>query len=152
MNLPLTEEQFRDIYAKVPRLCVDLIIRKDDSILLSKRKIDPYRGLWHLPGGTVYFGETLEAAIKRVAQNELGLEVRSKALLGFLEFPDEFKGSWHGWPISLEFEIEVVRGQIRGSTQADEINYFKKLPPATIPTHVRFLIRQFGFEQEKLKK
>ncbi len=148
MKYPFTEDEFRSIYAKVPRLCVDIIIRKDHQILLTKRKIAPYQGFWHLPGGTVYFGETLEQAVKRVANGELNLDVEVKTLLGYTEFSDEYKGDWHGWPVGLEFEVSVINGEITGSDQAEEFQYFNKLPAKTVAPHVKFLTEKLGFQLE----
>ena len=42
---------FDEIYSKVPRLCVDIIIKSEDGILLPLRSIEPYEGKWHIPGG-----------------------------------------------------------------------------------------------------
>lgn len=72
---PLTKEEFDSIYSKVPRLTVELVIKDGDKILLTKRSIEPCRGLWHLPGGTVYFGESLLDAVKRIAKKELSIDV-----------------------------------------------------------------------------
>ena len=59
-------KEFNQIYAKIPRLCIDLIIQTKDSVVLSKRDISPAKGKWHLPGGTVYFNEKLTDTIDRV--------------------------------------------------------------------------------------
>ena len=59
MNNHLSDEEFYSIYSKVPRLALDVVIRSDEGILLSLRAIEPHKGLWHLPGGTVYRGETI---------------------------------------------------------------------------------------------
>lgn len=152
MDYPLTEEEFRSIYAKVPRLCVDLVIKKDNRVLLTKRAIHPYKGLWHLPGGTVYFGETLEQTAKRVAKNELNLDVQIKSLLGYSEFPDEYKEDWHGWPFSLEFEVEIISGEIKNNEQADEFRFFDQIPVNTVESHKKFLCEKLGFQEEMPKK
>ncbi len=65
--MPLTEEEFREIYSKVPRLTVEVIVQSSRGILLTKRASGPCSGLWHIPGGTVRFGEPLVAAVSRVA-------------------------------------------------------------------------------------
>ncbi len=142
----LTRQEFRDIYSKVPRLCVDIIIRQAGKILLSKRKIDPYKGFWHIPGGTVYFGETLEQAAKRVAKDELNLEVSVKSLISYLEFSDEYKGGWHGWPISLQFEVEIISGEIKSDYQASKIQFFDKIPQNTVETQKKFLSEKLNFQ------
>jgi ADP-ribose pyrophosphatase YjhB (NUDIX family) len=70
-KLPLKE--FKYIYQRVPRLCVEVIVKTSKGVLLTLRDIPPFQGYWHLPGGTVLLGESLEAAIKRITNEETGL-------------------------------------------------------------------------------
>lgn len=44
------------------------------KILLIKRKIDPHKGKFALPGGFVEFKEELEAAVKRELEEETGVK------------------------------------------------------------------------------
>jgi 8-oxo-dGTP pyrophosphatase MutT (NUDIX family) len=44
-------------------------------VLVTKRSEDPAKGLWHLPGGAVEFGESLMDALVREILEELGLRV-----------------------------------------------------------------------------
>jgi len=48
-----------------PALTVDAVVVKNKKILLIKRKQEPYRGHYALPGGFVEYGETVEAALRR---------------------------------------------------------------------------------------
>ncbi|MFH0805336.1 MAG: NUDIX domain-containing protein, partial [Patescibacteria group bacterium] len=64
-KLPFSE--FKSIYSRVPRLCVEIMVKTNNGVLLLKRNIDPEKGKWHLPGGTVLKGERLEDTVKRVA-------------------------------------------------------------------------------------
>ncbi len=153
MAHPLTEAEFRAIYAKVPRLCVDLIIRDEDGrILLAKRSIAPFLNLWHIPGGAVYFGETIEMATKRIAQEELGLEVKSDRLLDVLVHPDEYKDDWHGWPVSLEIETIIISGTPLKDENASEIGFFAKLPQPMVESHRLFLSQKLGYQEEAPEK
>ena len=67
-----------------PILAADIIIELLDEpgrpIVLIERRNPPHG--WAIPGGFVDVGETLEQAAVREAEEETGLKVRLKALLG----------------------------------------------------------------------
>ena len=107
-DLWLSQKDFDYIYKKFIRLCVDLIIKKDDGILLTKRMIPPAEGKWHFPGGTVYIGETIERAVKRVAKAELNVDVEIIKDIGFMEFVT--KEEVYGKPASIVFLVKIISG------------------------------------------
>lgn len=62
------------------RLAVDAIVFGYDplegiSVLLIKRKYDPFQGKWALPGGLVQEEESLEHAVERELEEETGVKV-----------------------------------------------------------------------------
>lgn len=73
-----------------PLVAVDIVIeltdRPDRPIVLIQRRNPPHG--WALPGGFVDVGESLEQAAMREAQEETGLAVRLKALLGCYSDPE----------------------------------------------------------------
>lgn len=103
---PLTEQEFREIYAKVPRLTVEVVIQGPPGILLTQRTEGPCSGLWHIPGGTVRFGESLVAAVTRVASAELGLDIEPGPLLGFIEYPSHYLNGLDS-PVGIAFLCSV---------------------------------------------
>ena len=74
---PFSPEQFKNIYSQVPRFCVELIIRTPQGVALTLRSLPAWHNQWHLPGGTVLYEETLAQAVERVAQDEVGLKVKT---------------------------------------------------------------------------
>jgi 8-oxo-dGTP diphosphatase len=46
------------------------------SVVLIKRKIEPFRAMWALPGGLVLNGEALDHAVHRELQEEAGIDVK----------------------------------------------------------------------------
>ena len=67
---------------KTPLLTVDIIIERVTGIVLIKRKNDPYKGHYALPGGFVDVDETVEHAAIREAKEETGLDIEIEGLVG----------------------------------------------------------------------
>jgi ADP-ribose pyrophosphatase YjhB (NUDIX family) len=56
-------------------------------ILLCQRAIEPYRGMWTIPGGYVEIGETLQEAAMRETREEAQAEVTDLRLLAVYNLP-----------------------------------------------------------------
>ncbi len=62
-------------YPERPIVGVGAVVVVDGKVVLIRRRFDPLKGQWSLPGGAVELGETLEASVAREMQEEIGLEV-----------------------------------------------------------------------------
>lgn len=70
-----------------PKVAVGTIIRDQEGrVVLVRRAIEPGYGLWTFPGGYVDRGEPLEAAARREALEECGLEVHLDALVNVYSY------------------------------------------------------------------
>lgn len=62
---------------RYPAIAVDIVIyatgQSDLQVLLVRRRGEPYRGAWALPGGFVEDGESLDSAATRELQEETGV-------------------------------------------------------------------------------
>jgi ADP-ribose pyrophosphatase YjhB (NUDIX family) len=133
----LAIEEFRNIYGKVPRLCVDLFMRGAHGFLLSLRDIEPGKGLWHMPGGTILMGENIREAVSRIACEETNLEIKIVNMLGVMEFNNKENPFYH--TVSMVYEVEIIRGNLKGSDQGKQLQFFKKIPEKMIPEQKEFL-------------
>lgn len=68
-----------------PLIAVGAVVVKDGELLMVRRKNDPGKGLWSVPGGRLELGEYVVDAVEREVREETGLEVEVKGLLGILE-------------------------------------------------------------------
>ncbi len=67
-----------DTRAEVQRVhvAVGVLLHADGSFLLTSRPDGkPYAGYWEFPGGKLELGETVEQALQRELQEELGIHV-----------------------------------------------------------------------------
>lgn len=136
---PFTLKEFKNIYSKVPRLCVDLIIKDTNGIILTLRKLPDYNNQWHFPGGTVYYKETISNAIQRVARDEIGISVNVEKLINFIQFESEDKEKGFGWTVSLAFLCSPKEGLMKPNEDASEIKSFKTIPKNILKEHGDFL-------------
>ena len=128
MRGPLPQAEFEAIFSRVPRLTVEVVIAAAGrGVLLALRESGPCQGLWHLPGGTVRFGEPVRAAVARVADQELGLAVTARELLGYIEYPSHYE---HGLdsPVGLAFAAEPVSGPPQAERLRGQCRWFSTLP------------------------
>jgi len=66
-----------------PRPTSTAIVVHNGKILLTKRKKEPCKNCWDLPGGFVDYGENPEKALRREMREELGLrELKKPEILG----------------------------------------------------------------------
>ncbi|MBI2670054.1 MAG: NUDIX domain-containing protein [Candidatus Yanofskybacteria bacterium] len=138
----LTDEEFKDVYSKVPRLCVEIIIKTDRGVLMTLRDIEPCKDLWHIPGGTILYGESIDAAAKRIAKKELGIKVKIIGLAGYAEYPSDQKSRGWGWPIALQIFCNAGSEDFKLDKQAREFKFFKKfsdIPRNIIEEHKKIL-------------
>lgn len=62
-------------YPERPIVGVGAVIVEDGKVVLIRRKYEPLKGHWSLPGGMVEIGEALEMALAREMLEETGLVV-----------------------------------------------------------------------------
>ena len=67
------------LFIKPITVGVRLLMVKDGQVVLVKHVYEPF---WYLPGGMVESGETLETAVQREAQEEVGATLHDLQLFG----------------------------------------------------------------------
>lgn len=61
---------------KHTEVAVGILLRADGAMLLSTRPPGkPYAGYWEFPGGKLEAGETVEQALRRELEEELGVTI-----------------------------------------------------------------------------
>lgn len=123
------------------------IINDKGEVLLMKRsqQAKNEKGKWEAPGGAVEYGETLEHAIRREMQEELGIDIEILAQWGAKDhiIPED-KQHW----VPTTFLVKVVKGQTPKNIEPlkhDQIAWFA---PDSFPTPLS-LITQLNLEDYK---
>lgn len=105
-----------------PKVVAATIPEENGRILLTRRSIDPGRGLWTFPGGFVDFGESVTDAAMRETLEETGLIVELTGLLDVFTYP--------GAPIIIVYRARVASGTLTTCEENDALEWVK---PAEIP-------------------
>lgn len=139
----------------VSRLSVaGIVLNREGKLLLcqrsKKKKIAP--GDWHIPGGGVDEGETIEQAIEREFREEMGLNVHGV---------HSFSGIVHDYPSeSGNHRTVFILVQAKGKIHLNEENEayafvsMEELPDY-LPAHVldfNRAVMQYGLEQHILSE
>jgi len=106
---------------KSPKLTVDGVVLKDKKILLIKRKNQPFKGKWALPGGFVEYGEKTEDAVLREVFEETGLKTKVKDVIGVFSDPNRDP---RGHVVSVVYLLEISDGEIMSGDDAIDVKFF----------------------------
>ncbi|MFQ5762328.1 MAG: NUDIX hydrolase [Candidatus Bathyarchaeia archaeon] len=135
-------------YPTQPLVGVGALVKKDNAVLLVKRKNDPGSGLWAIPGGLLELGETLEEAAVREVMEETNLRIGIDALVDVVQMiqrDDNGLVSYHY--VIVDFRGHIEGGNLKPSEEIldaawVDVNELSKL--AVTPSTGKFL-RKLGF-------
>lgn len=99
-------------------LTVDGVILYKGGVVLIKRKNEPFKDHYALPGGFVEYGETVEEALKREMKEETGLDVRILRLVGVYSDPNRDP---RGHTVSVAF-LCLGEGELKAGDDAKEVH------------------------------
>ena len=107
-----------------PSLTPDIFIFDDDlNFILIKRKNEPYKDYWALPGGFVDYGECVEDAAIREALEETSINVELKELVGVYSDPSRDP---RGHTVSITYTARGNMKKMNAADDACDIGLFKQ--------------------------
>lgn len=65
-----------------PKPCAGALVSHKGKLMLTRRAIEPYRGMWDIPGGYSDFGEHPQQTARREVFEETGLIIEITGLAG----------------------------------------------------------------------
>lgn len=130
-----------------PASTVDLIVPYEGGIVLIKRKHDPFKDHWALPGGFLELGkETLEEAAARELFEETSLRTDPNKLRLIGVYSDPQRDP-RGHVIAHAYEARNYSGELRANDDAAEVRVFRELPDKLAFDHSRILNDYFKNRQ-----
>ncbi len=103
------------------RVAADILIARDGEVVLIRRGVEPFKGVWCLPGGHVEEGEQVREAAVREAREETGLDIKVDDILGVYDAPGRDP---RGPVISIVYVASPVGGDLDAATDADDARWF----------------------------
>ncbi|MFX1376842.1 MAG: NUDIX hydrolase [Promethearchaeota archaeon] len=104
-----------------PHIGVGVLLIRENTLLLVKRKYNPDAGYWSIPGGHLDLGEEVEKAAEREAYEETGFKVKVSKLAGIIDkimYDDNGKIEYHY--VLLNYFVEQIDGRTNDPPNAQD--------------------------------
>jgi len=87
----LDDQIFKTVVDSAPLVSIDILLKKDNKVLLGRRVNKPAQDYFFSIGGRVNKNETIDSAMARIAKNELNIELKyaPKFICMFEHFYDD---------------------------------------------------------------
>ena len=112
------------LYPNKPLIGVGAVIVCNGRILLEKRKGEPGKGKWSIPGGLVELGERAEQTVIREVREETNLEVESPELIDVVDsitFDDDGRIKYHF--VIIDYFVKLKGGTVKAADDAAELKW-----------------------------
>jgi colanic acid biosynthesis protein WcaH len=109
----LDNQIFKTVVDSAPLVSIDILLKKDNKVLLGRRVNKPAQGCFFSIGGRINKNETINNAMTRVALDELNIDLKyTPEFIGVFEhFYDNSmyeNVSTHYVNLAYEYEVEEV--------------------------------------------
>lgn len=112
------------LYPDRPIVGIGAIIMHDGKILLEKRKNDPGKGKWSVPGGVVELGENVIQTVIREVKEETGLDVAEPEHIDVVDQITRDEGGrikYHF--VIIDYLVKLKGGMLKAASDADELEW-----------------------------
>jgi len=108
-------------YPVRPHVGVGVLLVRDNTLLLIKRKYNPDAGYWSIPGGHLDLGEKVQIAAERETYEETGFKVKVTKLAGIIDkimYDHDGKIEYHY--VLLNYFVEQIEGDKKQAPVPDD--------------------------------
>ncbi len=113
------QSQFENHWRR-PSVTCDGIVFKDGRIALIRRKNEPFKGSYALPGGFADYGEQLEDCVVREVLEETGLKTQVVSLVGVYSAPGRDP---RGHFVTAVYELRQTGGAMKAGDDAESATW-----------------------------
>jgi len=111
-------------YPDQPVIGVGAVLICKGKILLEKRKGEPGRGKWSIPGGLVELGERIEETVIREVKEETGLDVDNPELIDVVDNINvEADGKIKYHFVIVDYFVKFKGGTLKAADDAEELKW-----------------------------
>jgi ADP-ribose pyrophosphatase YjhB (NUDIX family) len=106
-------------YPVRPHIGVGILLIRENTLLLVKRKYNPDAGYWSIPGGHLDLGEKVETAAVRETFEETGFKVKISNLAGIIDkimYDNNGKIEYHY--VLINYFVEQIEGDLNQPPKA----------------------------------
>ena len=109
----LDDQIFKTVVDSVPLVSIDILIKRNNKVLLGKRVNKPAQSYFFSTGGRINKNETINSAMNRIVKDELNIELKTtpKFIGVFEHFYDDSiyeDISTHYVNLAYEYQVEEV--------------------------------------------
>jgi len=112
------------LYPNQPLVGVGAVIIREGKILLEKRKNNPGKGKWSIPGGLVELGENVEKTVIREVKEETGLDVEKPEHIDVVDnivLDEDNKVRYHF--VIVDYFVRLKGGKLAAASDAEELKW-----------------------------
>ncbi|MBD3178554.1 MAG: NUDIX domain-containing protein [Candidatus Latescibacteria bacterium] len=110
-----------------PSPAAGVLVMKEGSVLLVRRRYQPYRGMWVMPSGYIEYEEDVEDTALRELREETGLLAELDGIHTVVSVSDDPRGN----TVMVLYEGHITGGELKAGDDAEDVRFFPldDLPP-----------------------
>lgn len=135
MNNDEVDPRLNDIDDCLYRVAARVLVMQGDKVLLVKESDDDW---WALPGGGVDHGESIESALKREIEEELGVpatEISSDFRIVYYTIGNVVNGVPR---MNLYFKVSMAEAALQSTNNVSEWKWFTKAEFLEVNLHASY--------------
>lgn len=144
----LKEKDWKFLVKNSPILAIDFVIKNDkNEILMGRRKNNPAKNYYFVPGGRVFKNEKIKNAIQRISREELNLKINKKDTKFINYFEHFYKNSlWEEENINTHYIVLAFQIISKNNLEFDLSKQHKEFKWISEINSKKYNVHNYAFE------